>query len=150
MVTCYLNGVLNQQGETENLVGIYFCIYSLTRRFSLNEIKMTYIIMFNLKIFLKKKSVHFLFSGRNLDQEQEEAIAHQTAHQNEQNAQEQHWVAKSFYFLQNVVIDCLSPTLSSLHGHTALKSIFWETLFWTLFSGRQRRQYITPTAWEFT
>ena len=54
MVTCYLNGVLNQQGETENLVGIYFCIYSLTRRFSLNEFKMTYIIMFNLKIFLKK------------------------------------------------------------------------------------------------
>ena len=44
--------------------------------------------MLNLKIFLKN-SVDFLFSGRNLDQEQEEAIAHQTAHQNEQNAQEQ-------------------------------------------------------------
>ena len=48
------------------------------------------------------------------------------------------------------MIDCLIPTLSSLHGHTALKSIFWETLFWTLFSGRQRRQYLTPTAWELT
>ena len=73
-----------------------------------------------------KNSVHFLFLGRNLDQEQEEAIAHQTAHQNEQNAQEQLWVAKYFYLLQNFVIDGLTSTMSVLllRGHTAWKSIF--------------------------